>query len=78
MLRRTSFDKVLRDKTFNIVKNPKYDGYQRDIASMVYKFSDKTSSGANTLGGAVTRANKSAIKSKIMPNQRPSNLATRQ
>ena len=38
-------DKVLRDKTFNIVKNPKYDGYQRGLASMVYKFFDKKSKG---------------------------------
>ena len=30
-------DKVLRDKAFNIAKNPKYDGYQRKLASMVYK-----------------------------------------
>ena len=28
----------MRDKAFNIVKNPKYDGCQREIASMVYKF----------------------------------------
>ena len=27
--RRTASDKVLRDKSFNIAKNPKYDGYQR-------------------------------------------------
>ena len=27
--RRTAPDKVLRDITFNITKNPKYDGYQR-------------------------------------------------
>ena len=39
--RRTASDKVLRDKAFNIVKNPKYDGYQRVLASMVYKFFDK-------------------------------------
>ena len=39
--RRTVADKVLRDKTFNIAKNPKYDGYQRGLASMVYKFFDK-------------------------------------
>ena len=32
---RTFADKVLRDKTFNIAKNPKYDGYQRGLASMV-------------------------------------------
>ena len=31
-------DKVLRDKVFNIAKNPKYDGYQRGLTSMVYKF----------------------------------------
>ena len=36
--RRTATDKVLCDKAFNIAKNPKYDGYQRDFASMVYKF----------------------------------------
>ena len=41
--RRKLFDKVLRDKAFNIVKNPKYDGYQRDIAYMVYAFFDKKS-----------------------------------
>ena len=32
-------DKVLRDKAFNIAKNPKYDGYEHGLASMVYKFS---------------------------------------
>ena len=37
----TASDKVLRDETFNIAKNPKYDGYQRGIASMVYKFFGK-------------------------------------
>ena len=36
--RRTAADNVLRDKAFNIAKNPKYDGYQRDLASMVYTF----------------------------------------
>ena len=29
--RRTFSDKVLRDKTFNIAKSPKYDGYQKDL-----------------------------------------------
>ena len=41
LARRTASDKVLGDKFFNIVKNPKYDGYQRYLASMVYKFFDK-------------------------------------
>ena len=35
---RTATDKVLRDKVFNIAKNPKYDGYQRGLSSMVYNF----------------------------------------
>ena len=42
--RRTFADKVLRDKAFNIGKNPKHDGYQRGLASMVYKFLDKKAS----------------------------------
>ena len=41
LARRTSSDKVLRDKTFNIAKYPKYDGYQRELASMVCTFFDK-------------------------------------
>ena len=56
--KRTAADKVLRDKAFNIAKNPKYDGYQRGLASMVYKFFDKKAK-----GGEVTFANKSTIKS---------------
>ena len=39
-------DKVLRDKAFNIAKKPKYDGYQRGLASMVYTFFDKKSAGS--------------------------------
>ena len=31
----------MRDKVFSIAKNPKFDGYQRGIASVVYKFFDK-------------------------------------
>ena len=37
--------KVLRDKAFKIASDPKYDGYQRELASVVYKFFDKKSSG---------------------------------
>ena len=36
--RRTTSDKVLRYKTFDIAKNSKYDGYQRGLAFMVYKY----------------------------------------
>ena len=42
----TASDKVFRDKAFNIAKNPKYDGYERGRASMVYKFCDKRSTGS--------------------------------
>ena len=36
LTRRTASDKVLWNKAFNIAKNPKYDGCQRGLASMVY------------------------------------------
>ena len=36
--RRTASDEILRDKAFKIAKNPKYDGYQRGLASLVYRF----------------------------------------
>ena len=39
--RRTVSDNALRDKAFNIAKNPIYDGYKRGLASKVYKFFDK-------------------------------------
>ena len=44
--RRTQSDKVLKDKAFEIANNPKYDGYRRGLASMVYKFFDKKSKGS--------------------------------
>ena len=43
LAKRTQSDKVLRDKAFKIASDPKYDGYQRGLASMVYKFFDKKS-----------------------------------
>ena len=54
--RRMAADRVLGDKAFNITKNPRYDGYQRGLVSMVYKFFDK-----KTVGGAV--------KSEIMQDK---------
>ena len=44
--RRTASDKILGDKAFSTAKTPRYDGYQRGLASMVYKFSDKKSTGS--------------------------------
>ena len=52
----TALDKVLRDKTFNIARSPKYDGYQRGLASRVYKFFDKKTRGSD-------------IKNEITQNQ---------
>ena len=43
---RTAANKFSRDKTFNIAKDPKYDGYQRGLDSMVYKFFDKKTAGS--------------------------------
>ena len=40
LTKRTVADKVLKNKAFDIAKDPKYDGYQRGLASMVYKFFD--------------------------------------
>ena len=57
LTRRTAADKVLLDKAFNIAKSPRYDGYQRLLASMVYNFFDK-----KTTGGAV--------KNEIMQNKK--------
>ena len=59
LAKRTAADKVLRDKAFNITKDQKYDGYQRGLASMVYKFFDKKTAGS----GVTMLANKSTIKS---------------
>ena len=46
LAKRTQSGKVLRDKAFKIASDPKYDSYQRGLASMVYKFFHKTSNGS--------------------------------
>ena len=38
LTRRTASDKILCNKAFNIAKNPKFDGYERGLASMIYNF----------------------------------------
>ena len=58
--RRTQSDKVIKDKRFEIANNPKYDGYQRGLASMVYKFFNKKSKGTG-------------IKNEIKQNQQLAN-----
>ena len=63
LVKRTQSNKVLKDKAFKIASDPKYDGYQRGLASMVYKFFDKKSALLNKSTGsgiAALLANKSA------------------
>ena len=49
LVKRTQSDKVLQNKAFKIASDPKYDGYQRGLASMSYKFFDKKSTSLNKL-----------------------------
>ena len=49
IVRRAVSDKALRDKAFNTDKNTKYNGYQRGLASMIYKLFDKKSKGSAVL-----------------------------
>ena len=46
LLNRSRADKILRDNAYAIANNPQYDGYQRGLASMVYKFFDKKTVGS--------------------------------
>ena len=46
LTKRTQSGKVLRDKAFKIASDPKYDGYQRELASVVYKFFNKKTRGS--------------------------------
>ena len=57
LVKRTQSDKVLRDKAFKIASDPKYDGYQRGLASMVYKFFDKKSASRNKYKGSGNKPN---------------------
>ena len=57
LAKRTVSEKIVRDKAFNIAKNPKYDVYQRGLASMLYKFFDKKSSESGTAANNVIKQN---------------------
>ena len=43
LVKRTQLDKVLRNKAFKFASDPKYDGYQKGLASIVYSFFEKKS-----------------------------------
>ena len=57
---------IFRNKAFNIAKSPKYDGYQRGLTSVVYKFFDKKSKE----GGVANN--------KVKQSRRPFDLASLQ
>ena len=73
LTKRTTSDKILCDKAFNIAKNPKYDGYKRSLASMVYKFFDKKSSGGAAMlarSDTLATQNISAVKNEKISNKK--------
>ena len=48
LAKRTISNKILKDRAYEIARNHEYDGYQRELASIVYKFFDKkTGSGVS-------------------------------
>ena len=65
LINRTEADKVLRDKAYDISSNPEYDGYQRGLASMVYKFFDKKSTAERSslehMGSGVKKLQNSSL-----------------
>ena len=69
LINRTEADKVLRDKAYDIASNPEYDGYQRGLASMVYKFFDKKStaepSSLKRMGSAIARDSSSILADEV-------------
>ena len=71
--RTTATDKILKNKVLNIAKSPKYDGYQRGLASMVYKFFDKKSA-----GGGIVNNNNNNNNNNRKQNQHPLDLAALQ
>ena len=74
LINRTEANKVLRDKAYDIASNPKYDGYQRGLASMVYKIFDKKST-ADPSSLERTGSGFKKLKNTTKPTAGPSALA---
>ena len=47
LTRRTAYNKILRNKVFNLAQNLKYYGYQKSLASMIYDFFERKTSGSD-------------------------------
>ena len=60
---------MIRDKAFKVATDPKYDGCQRGLASMVYKFFDRKSSGSGLLLNQITNSRMNFI-GKSLENRR--------
>ena len=60
LINRTQSDNVLRDKAYDIASNAEYDGYQRGLASMVYKFFDK-----KYMGSGIARDRSSILADEL-------------
>ena len=64
LTKRTIADKILKNKAFDIAKDSKYDGYQRGLAFIVYKFFDsKVASPDKTFVGSGAKR----VDTKITP-----------
>ena len=70
LINRTKSDKVLRNKAYDIASNPEYDGYQRGLASMVYKFFDrKSTAGLTTEPSSLERTGSGFKSSSILADE---------
>ena len=73
LTKRTVVDKILGNKAFNIAKDPKYDGYQRGLASMVYKYFDKKPASladkSTKRSGVTTPTNKSLSQNQQLAEE---------
>ena len=65
LAKRNQSDNLLRDKAFRIANDPKYDGWQRELASMVCKFFDKNVKEVVLLMNQIINWQMSFIKGKI-------------
>ena len=66
--------KVLRDKAFEIASDPKYDGYERGLASVVYKFFDKKSRGSSVATEPNYQLANDTVVGRLLENLRDEKL----
>ena len=78
LARRTTSDKILHDKVFNIAKIAKYHGYQRGHASMVYKFFDKKTVAEELQKPIIWKFKKRKVQSRFIDNIWDADLADMQ